>query len=311
MKDLDDIESHTVRFRGDELGVVSELAPNRSRLVLKPVHQRFPALVKLVRERGGTVIDVGEPAAQVEEKVIRLAKQKHKSETPEPSGGDPYEVTGHTYAVRETLKQVGLQWADDEGVWKTRDPDKWRKVIRTLGAEKTDDRTARVPQGATPKDGLEQSGSEASSTTDDGDDEGVDRAVLISTDGACKHETGAGGWAAVLHYPGSTKTIRGGRRDTTSNRMELLAIVKALRQLPDGAAPLVRSDSEYAIGVIDGDYTAKANRDLVEEARDEAERVEASFKHVRAHAGDPDNEAADQAAGEEAHALHDRISGNG
>ena len=150
MRDPDDLNPQPIRYEGTQLGVVTALSENRCRLVLKPAHDRFPALRKLARERDGPVIDVDRSAEWVKEQVIRLAKQKRKEETPEPSGGEPYQLEGHTYPVRETLKEFELRWDSDKGVWYTHDPDKWERAISALGAQKTGERTAHVPKGATP-----------------------------------------------------------------------------------------------------------------------------------------------------------------
>ena len=57
--------------------------------------------------------------------------------------------------------------------------------------------------------------------------------VEVFTDGACSGNPGPGGWGAVLRYNGREKELSGGERDTTNNRMELTAVIKALEQLKE------------------------------------------------------------------------------
>ena len=55
--------------------------------------------------------------------------------------------------------------------------------------------------------------------------------VEIFTDGACKGNPGVGGWGALLRYNGHTRELFGGEKLTTNNRMELLAVIRALEAL--------------------------------------------------------------------------------
>jgi ribonuclease HI len=71
--------------------------------------------------------------------------------------------------------------------------------------------------------------------------------VTIYTDGACSGNPGKGGWAAILIYRGHEKIISGGYPDTTNNRMELFAIINALKQLKEPCAVTLYSDSAYSI----------------------------------------------------------------
>ncbi len=69
--------------------------------------------------------------------------------------------------------------------------------------------------------------------------------VTIYTDGACSGNPGPGGWAAVLRYGTAEKELAGGERDTTNNRMELTAVIKALEALREPCAVTVYTDSQY------------------------------------------------------------------
>jgi ribonuclease HI len=69
--------------------------------------------------------------------------------------------------------------------------------------------------------------------------------VEIWTDGACKGNPGPGGWGALLRSGGSERELFGGARDTTNNRMELMAVIEALATLKRSCAVIVHTDSQY------------------------------------------------------------------
>ena len=69
--------------------------------------------------------------------------------------------------------------------------------------------------------------------------------VEIFTDGACSGNPGPGGWGAVLRYNGREKELSGGEKNTTNNRMELTAVIKALEQLKEPCKVLLTTDSKY------------------------------------------------------------------
>ncbi|HHU63545.1 MAG TPA: ribonuclease HI [Clostridiales bacterium] len=71
--------------------------------------------------------------------------------------------------------------------------------------------------------------------------------VTIYTDGACSGNPGPGGWAAILKYNNHEKEICGSEANTTNNRMELLAAIKALECLKDRCYVDLYSDSAYLI----------------------------------------------------------------
>ena len=73
--------------------------------------------------------------------------------------------------------------------------------------------------------------------------------VDIYTDGACSGNPGAGGWGAVIIYKGIEKELSGGEAQTTNNRMELTAVISALRALKEPCSVTLTSDSKY---VVDG-----------------------------------------------------------
>ena len=71
------------------------------------------------------------------------------------------------------------------------------------------------------------------------------KSVDIYTDGSCKSNPGPGGWAAVLVYGKTEKEISGGAADTTNNRMELTAVISALKLLKEPCKVTVTTDSKY------------------------------------------------------------------
>lgn len=74
--------------------------------------------------------------------------------------------------------------------------------------------------------------------------------VEIYTDGACQGNPGPGGWGAVMRYKGTEKEISGGERNTTNNRMELSAVIEALKLLKEPCSVTLYSDSQYVCNAI-------------------------------------------------------------
>jgi ribonuclease H len=74
--------------------------------------------------------------------------------------------------------------------------------------------------------------------------------VTIYTDGACSGNPGAGGWGAILMFNGREKEISGGERETTNNRMELMAVIAALKRLKEPCEVRLYSDSQYVVGAF-------------------------------------------------------------
>ncbi len=135
--------------------------------------------------------------------------------------------------------------------------------------------------------------------------------VVIHTDGACRGNPGPGGWGAVLNYRGNQKTLQGFEPDTTNNRMELTAVIQALRALKRGCAVELITDSKYVMTGINewlanwkrnGWKTAAKkpvkNSDLWQQLETETGRHDLTWRWVKGHSGDPGNELADQLANE-------------
>ena len=133
--------------------------------------------------------------------------------------------------------------------------------------------------------------------------------VEIYTDGACSGNPGPGGWGAVLRYGDKEKEISGAEAETTNNRMELTAAIKALESLKRRCDVDLYTDSTYVRDGItkwtDG-WKAKnwktanrkpvKNKDLWEELDAAVSKHNVAFHWVKGHAGHPENERADALA---------------
>jgi ribonuclease HI len=133
--------------------------------------------------------------------------------------------------------------------------------------------------------------------------------VDIYTDGACAGNPGPGGWAAILRYKGSEKEISGFVDHTTNNRMEIKAVIEALRMLKEPCRVTVHTDSRY---LRDGitlwihgwkrngwktrDRQPVKNRELWEALDDLSQEHQMDWVWVEGHAGHPENERCDALA---------------
>lgn len=133
--------------------------------------------------------------------------------------------------------------------------------------------------------------------------------VEIFTDGACKGNPGPGGWGAVMRYGDAEKQLWGGEHDTTNNRMELLAAIKALETLNRPCEVVLTTDSQYVRqGItewIDGwkkrgwknsQKKPVKNADLWQRLDKATEPHSIDWRWVKGHSGHPENELADQLA---------------
>ena len=77
------------------------------------------------------------------------------------------------------------------------------------------------------------------------------KTVTIYTDGACSGNPGPGGWCAILQYGANEKQLSGGEASTTNNRMELTAVIEALRALKAPCRVELWSDSKYVIDALE------------------------------------------------------------
>jgi ribonuclease HI len=133
--------------------------------------------------------------------------------------------------------------------------------------------------------------------------------VDIYTDGACKGNPGVGGWGALLEAAGKQKELFGGELLTTNNRMELLAVIRALESLKRPCEVRVHTDSKYVqMGITEWIHNWKRrawrtagnkpvkNEDLWRELDAVSAQHQIQWLWVKGHAGDPGNERADQLA---------------
>jgi ribonuclease HI len=141
-------------------------------------------------------------------------------------------------------------------------------------------------------------------------------AVEIFTDGACKGNPGPGGWGALIRYGNHEKELSGAELETTNNRMELLAAIRALQALRRPSDVRVTTDSVYVKeGITKWIHGWQRNnwrtaaRKPVKNAELWQELLAAANGHsiewlwVRGHDGHPENERADQLASDAAMAI--------
>ena len=133
--------------------------------------------------------------------------------------------------------------------------------------------------------------------------------VEIYADGACRGNPGPGGWAATLEYGEHLRELSGAEAQTTNNRMELTAVIRALEALKRGVSARVHTDSEYVIRGINewlpnwkargwrtADRKPVKNQDLWEQLDAAAARHQIEWKWVKGHSGVPGNERVDALA---------------
>ncbi|MDX2116805.1 MAG: ribonuclease HI [Planctomycetota bacterium] len=135
--------------------------------------------------------------------------------------------------------------------------------------------------------------------------------VELFTDGACSGNPGPGGWAYILKHPasGSAREEAGAERETTNNRMELMAVIRGLGALKSSSFVDLYSDSQYVLnglkewmdswkrrGWKTADKKPVKNQDLWETLDELRQRHELRFHWIRGHNEHPENERCDQLA---------------
>ena len=134
--------------------------------------------------------------------------------------------------------------------------------------------------------------------------------IDIFTDGACSGNPGPGGWGAILRYNGVEKELSGSEKETTNNRMELTAVIKAFEALKEPCEATVYPDSKYvcdavvkrwvyswkANGWLKADKKPALNVDLWEQLLSLLDKHTAEFVWLKGHAGHPENERCDKMA---------------
>ena len=140
--------------------------------------------------------------------------------------------------------------------------------------------------------------------------------IEIYTDGGCTGNPGPGGWAAVIIPPsGESVEISGGEASTTNNRMEITAVIRALEKtaaMGIGGGIVIHTDSQYvqkgisewmrgwiAKGWKTAAGTPVKNKDLWLKLSELNDAVDAEWRWVKGHDGNPMNERCDELVGME------------
>ena len=137
----------------------------------------------------------------------------------------------------------------------------------------------------------------------------LEKNVVVYTDGACSGNPGPGGWGSVLMYRGHRRELSGGETLTTNNRMELMAVIKALEALKRPCMITIHTDSTYVMKGMtewlaqwkrrDWKTAAKKpvkNVDLWQHLEKAIDSHQVEWKWVKGHSGVPENERADELA---------------
>ena len=137
--------------------------------------------------------------------------------------------------------------------------------------------------------------------------------IKIYTDGSCLENPGDGGWAAIIIDDGKKTQIKGSKKNTTNNQMELLAPIQALKKIPKGSKVQIFTDSKYVKSGItewihnwkkNGWKTANKqpvkNKELWEELDLLTNEFEINWNWVKAHSTDKLNNEVDLIAREAA-----------
>ena len=130
--------------------------------------------------------------------------------------------------------------------------------------------------------------------------------IEIHTDGSCLENPGNGGWAAIINTNGNIKKISGNEKNTTNNRMELMAPINALKNINSDEEIIVYTDSQYVkLGITEwinswvknNWKTSKKeevkNKDLWTELYNLNKTLKVKWIWIKAHAGNPLNEEVD------------------
>lgn len=134
--------------------------------------------------------------------------------------------------------------------------------------------------------------------------------ITIYTDGSCSGNPGPGGWGAILDYKGVRKELSGGEYETTNNRMEMTAVIKALECLREPCEITLCSDSKYVMDALSkgwakgwrargwrkADRQPALNADLWARMLELCEPHTFHYQWIKGHAGHPENERCDRLA---------------
>jgi ribonuclease HI len=131
--------------------------------------------------------------------------------------------------------------------------------------------------------------------------------IIVHTDGACIGNPGAGGYGVVLQHGEHRKEISAGFKETTNNRMELMAVIEALKALKSPSNVMIYSDSKYVVETMQKGSAQKwsekgwmrtkkdkaRNTDLWGMLLDLCHKHNVTFSWVKGHAGNIENERCD------------------
>lgn len=134
--------------------------------------------------------------------------------------------------------------------------------------------------------------------------------VELFSDGACSGNPGPGGWGTLLRFNGVEKELSCGEKETTNNRMELLAIINGLECLKEPCKVRITTDSKYVCdaflkGWLDtwikngwktANKTPVKNKELWKRLQELSIKHKLSWNWIKGHAGHPENERCDSLA---------------
>ena len=147
----------------------------------------------------------------------------------------------------------------------------------------------------------------------------ISRKIEIFTDGACKGNPGLGGWGVLINNSNNFIELKGTQRQTTNNRMELIAVIEGLKSIKENENIEITTDSMYVKNGINqwinnwkrnGWKTAAKkpvkNKDLWQQLDELVQNYSIKWIWVKGHSGHPGNERADQLANEAIEEFQDR-----
>jgi len=146
----------------------------------------------------------------------------------------------------------------------------------------------------------------------------VEKKVELFTDGACKGNPGPGGWGVFMRYEGHEKELFGGDKETTNNRMELMAAIMGLESLSRSCQVTLTTDSKYVLqGITEwiDNWKIKGwknsakkpvkNADLWKRLDAARENHQIDWVWVKGHSGHDENEKADELANKGVESIED------
>jgi ribonuclease HI len=144
--------------------------------------------------------------------------------------------------------------------------------------------------------------------------------IRLFTDGSCRGNPGPGGWGVLICVDGEEIEIVGGEKDTTNNRMEIMAAIQGLECLPDGSNVELTTDSKYVVNGMtewvkkwsSKNWMLSANQpvknvDLWKRLVEAEQKHTVEWKWVKGHNGHYENERADALANR---GMYQVITGN-